>query len=59
MSATTRPIPQAIVDTASNMINHPNQNVRDASEAIIEETRRFCEEVLRDKKELRKKSQRR
>jgi hypothetical protein len=51
----TRAIPQVIIDTASNMINHPNQNVRDASESIIDETRRFCEEVLRDKKDLRKK----
>lgn len=53
----SRPIPQVIIDTASNMVNHPNQNVRDASEAIIDETRRFCEEVLRDKKDLRKKYQ--
>lgn len=52
-------IPQIIVDTAANMVNHPNQNVRDASEAIIDETRRFCEEVLRDKKDLRKKYQQR
>jgi hypothetical protein len=51
----TRAIPQVIIDTASNMVNHPNQNVRDASESIIDETRRFCEEVLRDKKDLRKK----
>jgi hypothetical protein len=51
----TRAIPQVIIDTASNRINHPNQNVRDASESIIDETRRFCEEVLRDKKDLRKK----
>lgn len=55
----SRPIPQVIIDTASNMVNHPNQNVRDASEAIIDETRRFCEEVLRDKKDLRKKYQQR
>lgn len=59
MSSTIRPIPQIIVDTASNMINHPNQNVRDASEAILLETKRFCEEVIRDKKELRKKYQQR
>lgn len=51
----THAIPQVIIDTATNMINHPNQNVRDASESIIDETRRFCEEVLRDKKDLRKK----
>jgi hypothetical protein len=50
-------IPQVIIDTASNMVIHPNQNVRDASEAIIEQTKRFCEEVLRDKKDLRKKYQ--
>ncbi len=55
----SRPIPQVIIDTASNMVNHPNQNVRDASEAIIDETRRFCEEVLRDKKYLREKYQQR
>lgn len=55
----SRPIPQVIIDTASNMINHPNQNVRVASEAIIDETRRFCEEVLRDKKDLKKKYQQR
>lgn len=59
MKASIRPIPQIIIDTASNMINHPNQNVRDASEAILNETRRFCEEVIRDKKELRKKYQQR
>lgn len=57
MSTITRPIPQIIIDTAANMINHPNQNVRDASEAILAETKRFCEEVIRDKKELRKKYQ--
>jgi hypothetical protein len=57
--STSRPIPQIVIDTASNMINHPNQNVRDASEAIIDETRRFCEEVIRDKKDLRKKYQQR
>jgi hypothetical protein len=54
-----RSIPQVVIDTASNMVNHPNQNVRDASESIIEETRRFCEEVLHNKKELRKKLQQR
>jgi len=59
MSTTIRPIPQVIVDTAANMIGHPNQNVRDASEAILVETKRFCEEVIRDKKELRKKHQQR
>jgi hypothetical protein len=57
--STSRPIPQIVIDTASNMINHPNQNVRDASESIIEETRRFCEEVIQNKKELRKKLQQR
>ena len=57
MSSTTRSIPQVIVDTAANMINHPNQNVRDVSENILVETKRFCEEVIRDKKELRKKYQ--
>ena len=57
MSSTARSIPQVIVDTAANMINHPNQNVRDVSENILVETKRFCEEVIRDKKELRKKYQ--
>lgn len=59
MKSSLRPIPQIIIDTANNMLTHPNQNVRDVSEAILDETRRFCEEVLRDKKELRKKYQQR
>ena len=48
-------IPQSIIDAATNMVSHPNQNVRDASETIVESTRKFCEEVLRTKRELRKK----
>ena len=48
-------IPQVVVDAATNMVSHPNQNVRDASENIIESTKKFCEEVLRTKKDLRKK----
>lgn len=59
MSTSTKPIPQIIIDTASNMINHPNQNVRDASEAILHDTKLFCEEVIRNKKDLRKKIQQR
>lgn len=57
MSTSIRPIPQVIIDAATNMISHPNQNVRDASESILAETKRFCEEVIRDKKELRRKYQ--
>lgn len=48
-------IPQAILDVASNMITHPNKNVRDASENIIHKTKLFCEEVLNNKKQLRDK----